>query len=218
MFKSGESIPDFPSDRAYAGNFKNGVQLAIAGGNVVIQMSNGGTVEYSHATYTCVDTGGCRIENGTITAGAIRVSDAVSPSSSASSTPTATPTPVPTAIPTATPTQTATPTSTPTPTPVGPAVEVANLECSGEGTLGSISYEVTGEIHANRNLEDVQVGYGVDSFTEIGFGNWMYFGLPGTSVNLGSMSADESRFFELSFNYPFELTECGIEVVWKEPR
>ncbi len=56
VFESGESIPDFPSDRAYAGNFRNGVQLTIAGGNVVIQMSNGGVVEYSHATYRCVDT------------------------------------------------------------------------------------------------------------------------------------------------------------------
>ena len=38
-------------------------------------MGNGGTVEYSHATYTCVSGEGCGIENGRVTTGTIRVAD-----------------------------------------------------------------------------------------------------------------------------------------------
>ena len=127
-------------------------------------------------------------------------------------------TPVLTAMstPQSSPTPTTTPLPTPSPTPVGPAVEVSNLECGGERiSFGSISYEVTGEIQANQDIEDVQIGFGEDSFREMGWGNWVYFGHPGTSVTLGSMSAGESRLFELSFSHPFELRECGIHVVWK---
>ena len=150
--------------------------------------------------------------------------------------PTATPTPQPTPTPTSTPVPTATPTpqpsptptSTPvptaTPTPAGPAVEVNNLECGGErSSFANYSYEVTGEVYANRDIENVQVGFGEDSFIEFGSGsgNWIYFGgaySGNPSVNLGSMSAGESKSFELSFGYPFEIRECGIHVVWTQRR
>ena len=68
--------------------------MQLSGGNVVITMGNGGTVEYNHATYICVSGEGCGIENGRVTAGTIRVGD---PSNVEN------PTPNPTAAPTATP-------------------------------------------------------------------------------------------------------------------
>ncbi len=105
-----------------------------------------------------------------------------------------------------TPTQTATPSDTPsptaalTPTPAGPTVEVNNLECSGEQTsLASYSYKVTGEVHANRDIADVQVSFGKNSFVQVGSGNWIYLAYPGTYVNLGLMTAGESKSFKLSF-------------------
>ena len=87
--------------------------------------------------------------------------------------PTATPTPSPTAAlnPTATPTPeaTATPTATPrptaTPTPAGPVVELNDIECTVTqehigGSHFTCEYEVTGEVYANRDMENVQVGFG----------------------------------------------------------
>ena len=91
VYESGQTIPDFPS--GIPNVVRGGASLQIVGGNVVITMGNGGTVEYSHATYTCVSGGGCGIENGRVTAGTIRVTD---PSNVES------PTPTPTAAPTRT--------------------------------------------------------------------------------------------------------------------
>ena len=103
VFEFGQTIPDFPS--GIPDVVRGGASFQISGGgNVVITMGNGGTVEYSHATYTCVSGEGCRIENGRVTTGTIQVSE---PSAAED------PTPIPTAIPT----PTATPTSTATPTP-----------------------------------------------------------------------------------------------------
>ena len=103
VYESGQTIPDFPSGLPNV--VRGGAQLRIVGGNVVITMGNGGTVEYSHATYTCVSGEGCGIENGRVTAGTIRVAD---PSNVENPTP----------IPTATPRPTATPTPIPEPTHV----------------------------------------------------------------------------------------------------
>ena len=91
VYESGQTIPDFPS--GIPNVVRGGASLQIVGGNVVITMGNGGTVEYSHATYTCVSGGGCGIENGRVTTGTIRVTD---PSNVES------PTPIPTATPTRT--------------------------------------------------------------------------------------------------------------------
>ena len=211
VYESGQTIPDFPS--GIPNVVRNGASLEIGGGNVVITMSNGGTVEYSHATYTCVSGEGCGIENGRVTAGTIRVAD---PSNVEN------PTPIPTAA--ATPRPTATPAPTPSPTPAGPTVEVNNLECGGEQTsFARYSYEITGEVYANRDIENVQVGFGEDSFIELGSGSgiWTYFAGPysgNPSVNLGSMSAGESKSFELSFGHLSEIRECSIHVVWNQRR
>ena len=87
VYESGQTIPDFPS--GIPNVVRGGASLQIVGGNVVITMGNGGTVEYSHATYTCVSGEGCGIENGRVTAGTIRVTD---PSNVESPTPTPAPT------------------------------------------------------------------------------------------------------------------------------
>ena len=115
VHESGQTIPEFPS--GFPNVVRGGASLQMVGGNVVITMANGGTVEYSHATYTCVSGEGCGIENGLVTTGTIRVVD---PSDVESPTliPTATPTPEPTVARTATPRPMATP--RPTATPVRP--------------------------------------------------------------------------------------------------
>ena len=73
VYESGQTIPDFPSGSPNV--VRGSASLQISGGNVVITMGNGGTVEYSHATYTCVSAEGCSIENGRVTAGTIRITD-----------------------------------------------------------------------------------------------------------------------------------------------
>ena len=108
VYESGQTIPDFPSGLPNV--VRGGASLQMVGGNIVITMGNGGTVEYSHATYTCVSGEGCGIENGRVTTGTIQVADPADVES---------PTPIPTAAPqpAATPRPTATPTPEPTPTP-----------------------------------------------------------------------------------------------------
>ena len=55
-------------------------------------------------------------------------------------------------------------------------MEVNNLECGGDQhSILSYSYEVTGEDYANRDIEDVQVGFGEDSCRELS-GQWIYLG------------------------------------------
>ena len=95
------------------------------------------------------------------------------PTAVSTATPTAVPTTTPTAVPTATPTAvpTATPTAVPTatPTPAGPVVEASNLQCRGERrSIAIISYEVTGEITANQDLENVQVAFGRTALLKLG--------------------------------------------------
>ena len=77
-FGVGDTIPGFPSGfGALSGTFRNGVQISASGGVVTVTMSNGGTAEYSHATYTCTSAAGCVIENGRVTRGTVTVSDAL---------------------------------------------------------------------------------------------------------------------------------------------
>ena len=90
VYESGQTIPDFPM--GIPNVVGRGASFQISGGgNVVITMGNGGTVEYSHATYTCVSGEGCGIENGRVTTGAIRVEG---PSAAEKPTPTSTSAPV----------------------------------------------------------------------------------------------------------------------------
>ncbi len=93
----GSVIPNFPTTFP---NVLSGGSWQKSGGKVVITMRSGGYARYGHATYTCI-TGGCRIEDGRVHSGTIRVDPAT--------TTTATATPTPTATATATPRPAATP-------------------------------------------------------------------------------------------------------------
>ena len=136
VYESGQTIPDFPSGPPNA--LRGGGSLQMVGGNVVITMSNGGTAEYSHATYTCVSEEGCGIENGRVTTGTIRVAD---PSNVEN------PTPIPTAAPTRTATATPIPIAAPTqgPTPANQPPRFTNqasftlAETERGGTTFSLS-------------------------------------------------------------------------------
>ena len=56
-------------------------------------------------------------------------------------------------------------------------VKVNTLECSGkQHDIAGYNYEVTGEVYANLEIEDVQVGFEEDIFGELGSGNWIYRG------------------------------------------
>ena len=147
------------------------------------------------------------------------------PTPEATATPTATPRPTATPTPQPTPTPTPTPVPTATPTPAGPVVELNDIECNVTqehigGSRFTYEYEVTGEVYANRDIENVQVGFGVGNFREIGFGNHIYTGFPGDLETLGSMSAGESKSFRLFFRDfdSIEILACRIQVVWTERR
>ncbi len=115
------TVPDFPHDRQSMSQGRVrlwGLNAATTPEGIIVAFDNGGIWGNSRATYTCISSGGCRVENGRVTQGVIEVSD---PEPTATPRPTATPeptsTPTPTPEPTSTPTPTPEPTSTPTPTP-----------------------------------------------------------------------------------------------------
>ena len=73
VFGAGDTIPGFPIGfDASSGDFRHAsVHVSDNGGMVTITMSDGGTVEYSHATYACVSAAGCVIENGRVASGTV---------------------------------------------------------------------------------------------------------------------------------------------------
>ncbi len=99
------------------------------------------------------------------------------------------------------------------------AVEVSNLECSGRETLIGYNYTISGEIHANRDIENVQIGYGSgyfgDSIGPFGGGR-RYIGPRGASTNLGSISAGASETFSFFWIEPTRRTSCSVVTVWTE--
>ena len=103
----------------------------------------------------------------------------------------------------------------------GSAVEVSNLDCSGEQLhAGSslYSYTVTGEAYAHRDVGDVRVGYGVGYFRELSLGFVYYDGPPGAFTHLHSMSAGESKSFEFTWIESTRRTACSVELRWIERR
>ena len=78
VFGAGDTIPGFPSGSdASSGTFRNVVQVSASGEIVTITMNNGGTAEYSDATYTCISATGCVVENGLVARGTVTVSEAL---------------------------------------------------------------------------------------------------------------------------------------------
>ena len=74
LCEAGEAIPGFPTGKAHAGDFPNGVRAQFGLGSSFIEMSIGATAEYAHAIYTCAAIA-CRIENGVVTLGKVRLSE-----------------------------------------------------------------------------------------------------------------------------------------------
>lgn len=63
--------------------------------------------------------------------------------------------------------------------------------CGEQTSLARYGYEVTGEVHANRDIEDVQVDFEEDRFLELGIWQWIYLGgrySGNPSVTLGAIS------------------------------
>ena len=103
--------------------------------------------------------------------------------------------------------------------PVVTVVRVNNVECGGvdlgHAGSGPYSYTVTGEVHTNRDIERMQVGYGIGYFQDE-FGLKRYVGPLGASASLSSMSADESKSFEFAWIEFTRRTACSVVVVWIE--
>ena len=204
VFESGQSIPDFPS--GIPNVVRGGASFQISGGgNVVITMGNGGTVEYSHATYTCVSGEGCRIENGRVTTGTIQVSE---PSAAVN------PTPIPTAIPTptATPTATATPTPKATPAPTPPAKqqyrhEGPTIVVSWDPVSGADYYKVYYDAYSGSGCT---LSYGRPSYCELLAGN-----VSGTSYTHSSLY-DEGNYYADNYYWVVACNSGGCSDIDSE--
>ena len=69
----GESLPNFPSGFFVPGRL-SGASFIYSGGRAVLSFNNGGVVVLQdNTTYTCIASGGCRVEGGRVTSGTIRV-------------------------------------------------------------------------------------------------------------------------------------------------
>ena len=104
----------------------------------------------------------------------------------------------------------------------GEEVTVRIDECSGEvlssAGSGLYSYTSAGEVHANRDIINVQVGYGKGYFRDREFVGWYYDGPFGASTSLGSMSAGESKSYSFSWIESTRRAYCSVDVVWNYPR
>lgn len=172
VFGPGEDIPDFPMGFQGAGRFGGGAGMLLEGGNLTVEMGQGGFAEYSHATYTCIDAGGCLIENGRVTRGRVQVSEPREEAVSER----ATPTPQPRATPTPAPAPTPTPRPAATPTPVPSSGD----PCAVGMTLREGEY-------CTISIPGLNVG--TDRF-EVRDGRGCYGGIcTGNAVNLSGFSA-----------------------------
>ena len=104
----------------------------------------------------------------------------------------------------------------------GEEVTVSIDECGGEvlssAGSGLYSYTFAGEVHANRDIINVQVGYGKGYFRDREFVGWYYDGPFGASTSLGSMSAGESKSYSFSWIESTRRASCSVDVVWNYPR
>ena len=70
-YSSGEEILTLPTG-FWTPDVTSGGSFSIIGGNVTIELSNGGRIEEEGITYTCITGGGCTIEDGRVTRGTIQ--------------------------------------------------------------------------------------------------------------------------------------------------
>ena len=65
----GDALPNVPTGSFFPARLSS-ASLSSSGGNTTITFNNGGLIELQDGTtYTCIATGGCRVENGRVTMG-----------------------------------------------------------------------------------------------------------------------------------------------------
>ena len=69
-FGSGDTISSLPSGTWFP-DVTSGGSFRLSGGNVTIQLNNGGYIEEGSYRYTCQSSGGCVIENRRVTSGTV---------------------------------------------------------------------------------------------------------------------------------------------------
>ena len=66
----GDALPNVPTGSFFPARLSGGASLTSSGGTTTITFNNGGEMELQDGTtYTCIATGGCRVENGRVTLG-----------------------------------------------------------------------------------------------------------------------------------------------------
>ena len=67
-----DALPGVPTSGAFAPSINGGGSVLLTGGGSTITLNNGSYFELSDGTrYTCASSGGCAIENGTVTSGSV---------------------------------------------------------------------------------------------------------------------------------------------------
>ena len=66
----GDALPNVPTGSFFPARLTGGASLTSSGSTTTITFNNGGQMELQDGTtYTCIATGGCRVENGRVTMG-----------------------------------------------------------------------------------------------------------------------------------------------------
>ena len=66
----GDALPNVPTGSFFPARLSGGASLTSSGGTTTITFNNGSEMELQDGTtYTCIATGGCRVENGRVTLG-----------------------------------------------------------------------------------------------------------------------------------------------------
>ena len=66
----GDALPGVPTGSFFPARLSGGARLSSSGGTTTITFNNGAEMELQDGTtYTCIASGGCRVENGRVTMG-----------------------------------------------------------------------------------------------------------------------------------------------------
>ncbi len=69
-YRVGDALPGVPTGSFFPARLSGGASLSSSGGTTTITFNNGGEMELQDGTtYTCIASGGCRVENGRVTLG-----------------------------------------------------------------------------------------------------------------------------------------------------
>jgi len=80
-FRPDDTLSDLPTG-FWTPDVTSGASFGATGGDVIIEIGNGGYIEEGDYRYTCLSSGGCRIENQSVASGAIaRTSRGTAPGS-----------------------------------------------------------------------------------------------------------------------------------------